>query len=256
MQNMNRISFDQIIALTEANLKTRYRNTVAGLIWVALYPLMIYGAQAVVFHFILKIQIENYLLFLLSGLLPWIFLSQSIEMNTGMIMNNSRLLKSFPIHPFVPVVAQVLDNLINFIFVFIFIFIPVAFFTDSFHLQTLLLPIPILCLFISSAAISFVLSICQVFFFDTRYLVSFALNLLFYLTPIFYSSVFIPEEYRRFLFLNPFYIMIAPFQKIILNAAAFDIFLSLLISAFVSFFLCILAYYFWRMNKQKLYFRL
>jgi len=253
---MIRVFIDQVLALTEANLKTRYRNTFAGLIWVALYPLMMYGAQAFVFHLILKIQIENYLLFLLSGLLPWIFLTQSIDMNTSMIVNNARLLKSFPIHPFVPVLAQVLDNLINFIVVFTLIFIPISFYTNGFHMQLFLLPIPVLCLLISSAAISFMLSISQVFFYDTRYLVSFVLSFLFYLTPVFYSIEFIPQEYRDYLYLNPFYILISPFQKMMLNHSTSEVLFSLFTALAITVFLVLFSFYFWWRNKQKLYFRL
>src|SRR4051812_48169864 len=64
----------QAHALTLANLKTRYRNTSLGFLWVLLNPILIYGAQSYAFGRILKLDVSHYNLFLVTGLIPWIFI--------------------------------------------------------------------------------------------------------------------------------------------------------------------------------------
>ena len=111
--------FEQAYVLTVANLKTRYRNTSLGFLWVLLNPILIYGAQSYAFGRILKIDVSHYNLFLVTGLIPWIFITQSIEMTTSSILVSAPILKNMPIHPFVILISTVLDNLINFLSLFL-----------------------------------------------------------------------------------------------------------------------------------------
>ena len=71
----------QLISLTLANMKARYRKTFAGFLWVILNPIILYSVQSVVFRKILKIELPDYSLFLLGGLLPWIFITSTLEMS-------------------------------------------------------------------------------------------------------------------------------------------------------------------------------
>src|SRR5271154_4561101 len=106
---MNTLIFvRQSRALAAANLKSRYRRTVAGFLWVVLNPLIMFGVQSMIFRHVLKIQISNYFLFLLSGLLPWIFITQSMDMCTSLFQANGGVLKSFHLNPLVLLTAQLI----------------------------------------------------------------------------------------------------------------------------------------------------
>jgi lipopolysaccharide transport system permease protein len=250
------IYFRQIYYLTSSNLKTRYRNTVSGLLWVLLYPTILYGAQAFAFNYILKLNVSNYLVFLLSGLLPWIFLVQSLEMNTTMIVNNSRLIKAFPVHPAVPVTSQILDNLINFVISFLVILIPVLAASGQFHWSLILLPLPILILLIAVASLSFLLAVSQVFFYDTKFVITFLLSIAFYLTPIFYPVDFVSPEIRWILDFNPLLYLIAPFQVLLKFGDLGNFWFSLGRSTTVALIISALSLLIWRRKKHELYFRL
>ncbi len=56
-------------------LKARYRVAGLGFLWAILNPLLMMAVLSVVFILFLKIKIENYPIFVLAGLLPWIFFS-------------------------------------------------------------------------------------------------------------------------------------------------------------------------------------
>src|SRR5690606_4851573 len=85
--------------LTSASMRTRYRNSILGFAWVILNPLILMSAQAYVFVGVLKIEMDNYVLYLMSGLLPWIFLSQTLEMTATLYVFQGSLLKSLNLHP-------------------------------------------------------------------------------------------------------------------------------------------------------------
>ena len=74
---MNDLNWQQIKVLTVANMKARYRKTMIGFFWVVLGPILMYSVQAFVFQKFLKLELHNYYLFLLGGLLPWIFITSS-----------------------------------------------------------------------------------------------------------------------------------------------------------------------------------
>ena len=110
-----KIFLSQVNALTVASLKGRYRKTAAGLLWVVLNPLLTFGVQALVFGYFIKMDVDNYLLYLVAGLIPWIFISQTLEMTTPVFVASGALMKSFAASPLVYLCSQVADNFFNFL---------------------------------------------------------------------------------------------------------------------------------------------
>jgi ABC-type polysaccharide/polyol phosphate export permease len=206
----------QVGAVTGANLKARYRKTVAGFFWVVLNPLIMYTVQALVFKRFLRLDVRHYALFLASGLLPWTFFQQSLEMCTSLFVSNGRMLKSLQFNPLVLLVAQISDNLVNFLATLLLILVPACLIEhmsgwDRFEVL-FLLPIPILVLTCAAIGIAWLLATWQVFLRDTRFVVSFALSVSYFLTPIFYPVSLVPPEYRILIQINPIYRLIVPFQ--------------------------------------------
>jgi lipopolysaccharide transport system permease protein len=248
-----RIFWTQARALTAANLKSRYRNTIAGFLWVVLSPLITYGAQSFVFHTILQLQVRNYHLFLLTGLLPWIFFQQSVEMCTSLYTSSSRLLKSLPVHPLVYLTAQLLDNLVNFFAVFFLLLLPATAFGQVDLTSLILLPIPIFFLLLGVFGICWLLAVLQVFLRDTRFIASFALNILFFLTPIFYPVEFVPEKFRWMVTLNPVNYLIQPFRGLLHEFNGGSFLREILSSAAVSLSLAAAGYLYWRVKRNEVY---
>lgn len=207
-----RIFWRQVGALTTANLKSRYRNTIAGFIWVVMNPLIMFGAQDYAFKHVLKLQIPNYSLFLVSALLPWIFISQSIEMCTSMFVVSGRLLKSFPLHPLAYLIAQLADNAINFLAAFTLLLVPIWLTSTANPVGLLLLPAAVMVLIVGVLGMTWLLATLNVFFRDTRFIVSFMLSVSFFITPIFYPVEYVPAKFKLLVTLNPFYRLILPFR--------------------------------------------
>lgn len=256
----NKLSFqqfwNQVRALTAANMRSRYRNTVAGFLWVVLNPIIMYSVQSFVFRKFLNIQVPNYSLFLLCGLLPWIFVVMSIDMITPVLDSSRELLKSFNISPFVLATAQILDNFSNFLFAFFIVLIPTWGFSDLSFQGAFFLPIALVFLVFGVVGMCFLLSVMQIFFKDVRFVMSFLVNILFFLTPIFYPIEYVPMKYRFLVDFNPIFAMIEPFRFCIYDYNFDILFFKLLKSGVVALAFVLLAVMFWKRKRNGFYIKL
>ena len=236
-------------------MKARYRRTVAGFLWVILNPLLMYFVQSVIFMKVLKISVENYLLFLLSGLTPWLFIVTAVSMCTPILQEKRNILVSFKTSPVNIVMSSVLDNLVNFIAVFFILFFILFFkYNDVLSITGLfLLPLSSLVLFVAISTVCFLLAFTQVFLRDTRFIVQFFTSILFFLTPIFYPISFIPEGYRWLASINPVYILIRPFRLCLYNFSWEEYGHAITLASGLTIILLFFAYMQWRLKRNEFY---
>ncbi len=251
-----RIFLRQVLFVTLASLQARYRKTLMGFLWVILNPLIIFTVQCLVFSYVLKIELHDYALFLVTGLLPWIFLCQSIEMGTPVFVNSGRLLKSFPVHPMVYLTAQVTDNLVSFISAFLLAVIAISLHSPKSLVRLALLPGPLILLFVGALSLAWILAVAQVFFRDTRFIASFLLNVGYFLTPIFYPLEKVPENWRWLAAYNPFYLLISPFRILVYRFSQEAFLVAMFKSCAVAAFSLVIAQYLWKSRRNAVYFHL
>lgn len=247
------IHWGQVKALTKANLKSRYRKTIAGFIWVVMNPIIMFSVQSLVFRKFLKLEMPNYMMFLLSGLLPWIFISQSLEMCTGLFVNSGRVIKAFSVHPLVFLASQLIDNLINFIAAFTLVFIPLAVSQPTNIIGLLLLPICMLVLGAGALGMAWVFATLHCLLRDTRFVVTFVLSIGFFLTPVFYPREYVPEEMRFMVDINPIHRLIDPFRHSIYRFDAVAFGHSIGVAILVSALSLAAAYLLWRSKRNVVY---
>lgn len=253
---ITRIELIQIYHLWLSNIKIRYRKTWAGFLWVILNPLILLVIQTFIFSHVLKLPTHHYFLYLVCGYLPWVFISQSLEMGTSLLKTSSPTIKAFSIKPFQIIAALILENLMNFFSVFIIALLPFAFASDRtlwFLPLWILSTLPLsICIF----AITFLSSTTNVLLRDLRFIVSFALSVFYFATPIFYSPDMIPERWSLLIQLNPFYILIQPFQYLSLSFDGKLWVLSFLKSLSFSCFSLMVAFFVWKKVKNSFYLKL
>jgi lipopolysaccharide transport system permease protein len=251
------INLRQIRTLTSASIRSRYRGSWAGLLWVVISPVTMFAAQAYAFKYVLKVQVPGYTLYLLTGLLPWIFLSQSISMSTTLFTTNARLFKSFPIHPVSALGAVVVDNLINFALATLVLLIGFSAFTsEPLPPHLVLLPIPLFIVFLATLGLALALATLQVFFTDTKFVFDFAIAIAFYITPIFYPIEFVDEKFRWIIEINPFAKLLRPLQALSRTELPSEFWYWLLEASGVAAVFLFLAFLLWRRKQNQLYFRL
>jgi lipopolysaccharide transport system permease protein len=201
--------------LTLASLKSRYRNTWGGFFWVHFNPLITYAVHCFIFSKILRLNMPNISLFLLGGVLPWSFFSSSVESASGALISSRDLIRSYSVSPLVITTAMVIENFVNFLISFTFLTI-ILFFTNNFPLNGFVyLPFAMLSFFLFTLFSCISLSILNVFYRDVRFITSFVLNILFFITPILYPESFIPNHLKWITIFNPIYKVILPIRSCI-----------------------------------------
>lgn len=246
----------QVQELTLASVKSRYRRTFAGFIWVLANPILQFGVQCLVFKEFLKLNIPNYYLFLLGGLLPWIFITSTLSMGTPVFVSNAHLLRSFKISPMVILCSQIMDNFINFLASVVLILTPIYLFSDQPILNLLAIPLAIIPLLLTTGAVTVILSTLNVFYRDINFVIGFMMSLLFFLTPIFYPQNYVPEHLRWIINVNPFIYVIEPFRWLFISPSWAEFFSWLLKGCGVSVGFIALAYYIWKRRQNDFYYRL
>lgn len=195
---------DLIIALTQKELKVRYKRSFLGYLWSIANPLALALVFFVAFKVIMRIQIENYTLFLISGLFPWQWFSNSVNSSVMVFVNNASLLKKVNFGREVLVIATVLNDMFHFIVSIPVIAAFVLFYGLTPHISWLYgIPLLLIFQFLITFGMSLAFSSINLFFRDLERLIMIFTTLLFYFTPIFYSEEMIPQRLRFLLMLNP-----------------------------------------------------
>ena len=248
--------FTQSLKLTFYGMKSRYRKTFVGLFWVLTGPILIFSIQAFAFKTILNLQIEDYYLFLLSGLIPWIFITQSLTMSVNTFVTKSHLLKSFQLNPLIFIFASIFDNFINFMLAFAVLLIPVLSVSNVNFSGFPFLPLGMFILSTGCVLICIFFAIAQVFYRDIQYIIGFVFALMFFITPIYFTKELMPKEYTWLIFFNPLYIIIEPFRMCFYKFNLSDFSASFFKSFIFLFVLYIFVFAYWSRKKHAIYFKI
>jgi lipopolysaccharide transport system permease protein len=254
MNDSINILIKQALASAKASVKTRYRQSYAGFIWVVINPIIMFLVQSLIFKHVLALEISRFYLFLLSGLLPWLFLVQTLEMTANSFAANGRITKAYSVSPLVFLTAQILDNLLNFIFAFVILLAAVSFFDPISMVHAIGIILPLFFLVVGVWGLSLWLATLQVFYSDTKFVLTFLLSIGFFVTPIFYSEDLLPQNLKWMPQINILYILIKPIRESILGHGTFEsYFKSCAISAGVSTFLVVSSWRYWRNKKNQVF---
>lgn len=221
-ENLSRVSRavylrDLLRELVLRDLKLRYKRSVLGIAWSLILPLMQLIVFTIVFRRILPIRVDNYPTYLFSGLVPWTWFSASLIGATAAITDNRELVKrpGFPA-AILPVVA-VLTNFIHFGLALPILFSVVVLFDRSLTWVVVALPAIVVVQALFSVGLGYLLATVQVTFRDTQHLLTIVLQLLFYLTPIFYDHRAAPEQYQWIFRLNPLLYLLEGYRAMFLG---------------------------------------
>jgi lipopolysaccharide transport system permease protein len=208
------------------DLKVRYKNSVLGVLWSLLNPLLMTMVFTVVFTLMLpNNEIEHFALFFLCGFLPWSFFSATLVGSTGSIVNSAGLIKKVYFPREILPISIVLSNLVNFLIALIVLFGMALAFHVHLTLAVFMLPLIILAQVMFAAGLAFILATANVFYRDTQHILEVLMQAWFFVTPIFYPITILPKEkvmlgvtvnvqvwLRR---LNPMASLVASYQDVV-----------------------------------------
>jgi lipopolysaccharide transport system permease protein len=192
-----------IWALALKDLKVRYKRSVLGFLWALLNPALLMIVLTLVFSTVMKMNVKHYAIFLLTVLLPWTFLSQSLAYAVESIVGNGDLIKKVAVPKLVFPVAVVISNLINLLLSIIPLALIALAVGQPFYWTWIYLPVPLIILTIFTLGATFLFATANVYYRDVAHIVQILLQVLFYLTPIIYSVDMVPPQFRWVFRLNP-----------------------------------------------------
>ena len=207
---------DLLRSLVDRDMKLMYKRSVLGVAWTLINPLLQLAVFVFVFQTILKVNIPQYASYVFSGLLIWTWFQNSLFQSTGVIISSRSLIRQpgFPtaILPGVVVTTGLIHFLLALPVLVIFILI------DGVQLTPLVLFLPVLNLiqFALTVGLAYFLAALNVTFRDTQHTLGVVLQLLFYLTPIFYELSSIPDEYWFVYGLNPMVHIVTSYRQILI----------------------------------------
>jgi lipopolysaccharide transport system permease protein len=196
---------DLFLALVQRDLKLRYRQTLLGVIWAVLQPLLPMIVFTLLFGRLAHIPADGlpYPVFVFAGLLPWTFFNTAVTNATASVVGSAHFVTKvyFPrlLLPGSSVVGGLIDLAISGV-----IFCGMMLYYHL-HMTSNLLIVPVLLLLITmlTLAVGMGTSALYVRYRDVRYALPFLLQIWMYLTPVIYPVNFIPQRVRWLLNINP-----------------------------------------------------
>ncbi len=196
---------DLVGSLVSRDLKARYKNSVLGVAWSWLNPLLMMLVFTLVFAFLAgRPDVPHFHIFVLCALLPWNFFAASVSGATSSIVGNAHLVKKIYFPREVLPLSVVLAALVNMIVALPVLFLLALLSGAPVTPWSLLLPLPILVQLLFTLGVALFLSTLDVFFRDTQVIMEVFLLAWFFVTPIFYPLTEVPQTARLFgITLNP-----------------------------------------------------
>lgn len=248
--------------LVVKNIKLQYRNSVLGMLWTFLQPLLTMIVLSVVFSNLFgkdSAEVVNYPVYLLSGRLLYEFFTQSTKRAMKSIRGNASIIKKVYVPKYIYPFSVVLSTFVTFLISLSVLVVVIAFFNIAkinpvtISWQVVFALLPIIVLFFFGIGVGMILATLNVFFKDIENLYEVFCLLLFYLTPIVYTLDrlgFSKDSWQLSLLkINPMYGIIDAFRAAVLHSAQFaeffdaQSFLYSIIFAAVMFIIGIVAFY-------------
>lgn len=193
----------------------KYKKSFLGVLWSFLNPLFQLLIYALVFPFILKSEVDNYIVFLIVALMPWNFFNMTILQSAASIVINGGIIKKVYFPREILPISTATSNLLNFLITGIIVFAALLISGVGIGPSIIVLPIIVLIQYILQLGLAFIFSSITVYVRDVEYLLNVFMMLMFYLCPIVYSANMIPSKLLPLFKLNPMFHIIGYYRSIL-----------------------------------------
>jgi len=187
------------------DILVRYKQTIIGIAWSIIRPLLTMIVFTVIFGKIAKLPSDGapYAIMVFSAMLPWQFFSNTLNEGGNSLISNSSMISKvyFPriIIPTTSMIVSLIDFLISIVILAcvmgVYLYIP--------SWKIVFMPLFLTLAIITSLGITYLISALNVKYRDFRYVLPFIVQFGLYVSPVGFSSSVIPSKWRLFYSLNP-----------------------------------------------------
>lgn len=214
-----------LFQLVRRDFRQRFVGSAAGWLWGVIHPLVLLASWTFVFQICLGVVLprgsvtENYTLFLFAGFLPWLLFQETTVRSAGVLVEQSNLITKtvFPseILPVSIFLSSLIHHLIGLILVTVAVLLTLGFVSP----MIVWLPVYMLFTGLFAVGLAWIVSSLQVYIRDTAQVLSVAMTLWFWITPVFLNAEQIPEQFRFLVRWNPMAYVVTAYRERILTTA-------------------------------------
>ena len=242
--------------MVSRDFKGRYRGSLLGALWPIIQPVGHLLLYTFVFCVVLKVRFgadtstSNFALYLMSGLLAWGAISESLARATTCILEVPNLVKRvvFPLEV-IPIVVALSAAATQLGGLLILVLCAVVY-QGAVHQSLLFLPLIALPQILFTVGVSWILASLGVYIRDMRHLITLALSAWMYMTPIVYPASAMPENLKFICWINPVAGFVSDYRRVILEGHPPD-FMQYGFYASLSLVLFFFGYYFFMKTKRS-----
>lgn len=236
------------------DFKKKYKRTILGMAWSILSPLLMLLVMRLVFTQFFGRNMEHYTTYLFCGNLVFSYFNESTGQGMSSLMGNAAIFSKVNVPKYLFLFSKNIQTLINFgLTMIVFVLFCLL---DGIHFtwKVVFLAYPVVCLVLFNIGVGLILSALFVFFRDIQYLWGVFTQLLMYISAIFYAVDQYSYTTQRLFLLNPIYLFIRYFRKIVIDATIPTIWFHLLMLADVVIILGIGCWMYKKYNTKFLYY--
>lgn len=220
-------------------LKARYRRSVFGFLWTILTPLSHYIILSVVFAFAMRLQVKNFIVYLLAGLVIFNFISTVIGKSTDIFVDAEHFIKKIYVPKMTFSLNIVFYEGINFLCSIAVLFI-IGWIAGQLQVNITILStlLPIVATFLLLTGFSLLVGVGAVYIKDLKHIVPSLMLIIFYLTPVIYPESILPESAKKYMNWNLFYYYVKSFREPLVNGSLLPLsdYLIIFFSSVIVFF--------------------
>ena len=234
------------------DIAVRYKQTIIGVLWAVIRPLLTMLIFVVIFGKIAKLPSEGvpYPVFVFAAMLPWTFFATAFTSAGNSLIGNANLISKvyFPrlIIPAASIIVSLVDFLISFAILIILMFWYSYF--PTWHMLTL--PFFLLLGFFAALGSGLYIASLNVKYRDFKFIIPFVAQLGLYISPVAFSTTLVPEKYQLLYYMNPMVAVIDGFRWAISGGKTAFNFTELFVSLAVVILLCIIGVLHFRKTEK------
>jgi lipopolysaccharide transport system permease protein len=205
---------------TWRDLLVRYKQTVVGVSWSLIRPLLTMTVLTVVFGKLGKLPAFGvpYPLLVFCGMLPWQFFSNALTESSNSLVGNSSMISKVYFPRLVMTVSSIITSLIDAVISSVFLIALMFWYHFAPPLAVVFLPFFVLLVFAASLGVGTWVAALMVEYRDFRFIVPFVVQFGLYLSPVGFQSSIVPAKYRLLYAMNPMVGIIDGFRWTLLGA--------------------------------------
>ncbi|MCX7747196.1 MAG: ABC transporter permease [Clostridia bacterium] len=201
------------------DILVRYKQTVIGVLWAVIRPVLTMVVFTIVFGGLAKLPSGGvpYPILVYSAMLPWQFFANALSESSNSLIGNANMISKVYFPRIVIPTSSVITSFVDFLISFVILAALMAFYGFVPDWRMVLLPVFVIIGFLASLGSGLFLAALNVKYRDFRYIVPFIVQFGLYISPVGFSSSIVPDKWRLLYSINPMVGVIDGFRWSILG---------------------------------------